>query len=304
MPNQDNAAGCCDPAPMIDQCYTAPKTCASLTNWASSLLGCGGDIVIQANLSSKKTLGSCSSVTIKDVTPIPSPSGTLCPRFSLTFKFGCVTHSVTFCNLPNTIAEWSSFIYTVLATDAVLLQNNVKIVITNASITAKEITLQICVDCPGLAVAMSALGVVGPVTVTTTPVALTDSAPKLGQFVAYAYTSAALTGLKTYDATLPYAGFLRLPANLPLDACCLPTACDCSSIAGCQIIQRTGKITLPLALPFPTPSATLVLATKPTGEIAVFAGALASGYVAFPYPYSFFLDPSTVGSTLISIVLH
>ena len=304
MPNSTNAGSCCDPAPTICDNYTHPKTCASLTNWASSLMGCGGDIVIQANLSAKKTLGSCSSVTIKDATPIPASSGTPSPRFSLTFKFGCVTHSVTFCNLPNTIAEWQSFIYTVLATDAILLQNNVKIVITNASITAKEITLQVCVDCPGLVVAMSALGIVGPVTVTATPVALVDSAPKLGQFVAYAYTSGALTGLKTYDETLPYAGFLRLPANLPLDACCLPTACDCSSIAGCQIIQRTGKITLPLSMPFPEPKATLVLGTKPSGEIAVFAGALAAGYVAFPYPYSFILDPSTVGSTLISIVLH
>ena len=303
MPNSTNAVGCCDPAPMIDQCYTAPKTCASLTNWASSLIGCGGDIVIQADLSKKKSGGSCSLLTIKDGSPLVAVAGAKGSRFSLTLKFGCVSHVVTLCNLPAGVAEWSSFVYTVLATDSILLQNNVKIQIIESSTTEKKLVLQICVDCPGLTVVMTP-PIVGAVTAESTPIDVTDTAPKLGQFVAYGYTGASLNGLKTYDASLPYAGFLRLPANTPLDACCLPQSCDCASISGCQIIQRTGKVAIPLALPFPTPSAALVLGTKPSGEIAVFAGALASGYVAFPYPYSFILDPSSVGSTLVQIVLH
>ena len=303
MTNPINASECCEAPPSIQDCYSTPKNCASLTNWGSSLMGCGGDIVIQADLSKKKAGGSCSLLTLKDASPLVAVAGAKGSRFSLTFKFGCVSHVVTLCNLPSGVTEWSSFVYTVLATDAILLQNNAKIQIIESSTTEKKLVLQICVDCPGLSVVMTP-PIVGAITAESTPIDVTDTAPKLGQFVAYGYTGAGLNGLKTYDASLPYAGFLRLPANTPLDACCLPQSCDCSSIAGCQIIQRTGKATVPLALPFPIPSAALVLGTKTSGEIAIFAGALAAGYVAFPYPYSFILDPSSVGSTLIQIVLH
>ena len=61
---------------------------------------------------------------------------------------------------------------------------------------------------------------------------------------------------------------------------------------------------MPLAIPFPSPTATLVLATKVTGEIAVFSGALDAGYTAFPFPYSFVLDPASVGSTIATVILH
>lgn len=300
---QNPIAACCDPTPYICQTYARPKTCASLTNYAMSC-GCCGEQYVQADLSHKKTAGSCSLVQIKDASPAPAVPGTSSPRFSLSIKFGCVAHVVTFCNLPADVAAWNSFVYTVLATDGVLLQNNAKVIITAASTIAKDITLQICVDCPGLQVGLNAAGLVGPITAVVTVVAVDDSAPKLGQFVAYGYTNGVLSGIKTYDEDLPYAGFLNLPKNVAKDACCLPTACDCNAIGGCQTIQRTGKVRVPLALPFPTPTAPLVLATKATGEIAVFAGSLASDYVEFPYPYSFNLDPSTVGSTLISVLLH
>lgn len=293
---------CCDPVATLTECYSYPKTCASLTNWAASC-GCCGETYILADLSAKTSKGSCSLLTIKDGSPVISAPGTPCPRFSLVFKFGCVTHTVTLCNLPSDIKQWSSFVYTVLATDAVLLQNNVKIVITASDTASKSITMQICVDCPGLSILM-APPIVGPVKAESTPVVMTNSAPKLGQFVAYGYTSGILSGVKTYDASLPYAGFLNLPKNTPLDACCLPTSCDCNAIGGCQTIQRTGKTLMPLAIPFPSPTATLVLATKVTGEIAVFSGALDAGYTAFPFPYSFVLDPASVGSTIATVILH
>ena len=300
---QNPIAACCEPSPSLCTSYTYPKTCASLTNYAMSC-GCCGEQYVQADLSAKKATGSCSLIQIKDASPAIAVAGTPSPRFSLSLKFGCVAHVVTFCNLPSDIAAWQSFVYTVLATDGILLQNNVKVVITASSTTAKDITLQICVDCPGLQIGLNAAGLVGPITAVVTPVVLGNSAPKLGQFVAYGYTGGALTGIKTYDASLPYAGFLNLPKDMPLDACCLPTTCDCNAIGGCQTIQRTGKVRMTLALPFPNPTAPLVLATKVTGEVAVFSGPLDAGYTALPYPYSFNLDPSTVGSTLVNVLLH
>ena len=217
-----NAGGCCDDSNVyIEECYTYPKTCVQINNWAASC-GCCGETYIQANLSGiNKPLGSCSTVTVKDPTATLA-AGAPKTKFALLLKFGCESHTINFCNLPAAPTDWNAFIYTVLATDGVLLQNNIKITILSASPTKKELVLKVCAECPNLSIAVGN-PIVGTVTVTTEAVALIDTAPKLGQFVAYAYDGGALSGIQTYDDKLNYAGLLNLPKGLKQDACCLPS---------------------------------------------------------------------------------
>jgi hypothetical protein len=221
--------------------------------------------------------------------------------FELVLTIGCESHKISICKLPTDAQLWESFVYSALATDAFLLTNNVGIAILSSA--DFDISLSLCAECsisivPTIPAKSKAI-------VTTAPVANTDSAPKLGQFLSYATSSGALSGIKTYDGSL-YAGFLMLPDNIPMNACCVPETCNCNAVGSCRKIMRTGKVQVPLATPFPAPGAGNVqLATKVDGAIVAFFGAVAPvGYAVLPFPHSIVMDPSTIGSSLITVVFH
>ncbi|MGL6131619.1 MAG: hypothetical protein ACRCZ9_08415, partial [Fusobacteriaceae bacterium] len=195
---------------------------------------------------------------------------------------------------------WESFVYSALATDSFLLTNNVGISIVKSG--SFYLALSLCGDCaisivPTIPATSSA-------SVSTAPIANVGAAPKLGQFLSYGLNNGSLNGVKTYDGTL-YAGYLMLPDSIPVNACCVPDTCGCNAVGSCRKILRTGKARVPLAIPFPGAiTGNVQLATKADGSIVAYSGAVPLGYTAFPFPHSIVMDPTTIGSSLITVVFH
>lgn len=291
-------SNCCDESPLIgiDECYTFPKQCLQLSNYGSAC-GCCGETYIQADLSGGHNAGSCIQLKITDTTAAPAKRA----KFELKFTIGCEKHSIAFCNLPQDAAQWASFIYTVLATDGVLLTNNVK-----TSIVSSEpgvLTLQLCGDVALTVEAVTPLA--AGIAIVPTPMVMTDNSPKLGMFVAYAIDGGQLKGIKVYDPKSDvYAGFLNLPKGLKEDACVLPDHCDCNAVTGCQTIQRTGKIRVMLETAFPVPTGPVSLAIDAMGKVFAIVGPAPAGLNVLPYPHSFVMTESTIGSKLITVILH
>lgn len=284
---------CCD-EPIVSamtECYSYPKVCLQLTNYATAC-GCCGETYILANMSGMDAAKQCSLIQI---TGDKTGGG-----FELDLTVGCEKHSIAICKLPTDAKAWESFVYSALATDAFLLTNNVSVTIVDS--TDFSISLSVCTDCPISVVA--SIPANSKAVVTTAPLTQAATAPKLGQFLSYAVDGGSLNGVKTYDAT-NYAGYLMLPDSIPQNACCVPETCGCNAVGSCRKILRTGKARVPLAEAFPSAiTGNVQLATKPTGEIIAYSGAVPSGYTAFPFPHSIVMDPSTIGSSLITVVFH
>ena len=283
---------CCDELTVAKtECYSFPRTCLQLTNYATAC-GCCGETYILADLSGLDKAKQCSLVEIKG----DKTGG----GFELSLTVGCNKHSIAICKLPTEAKAWESFVYSALATDGFLLTNNVSVTIVKS--TDFGISLSLCTDCPISATATIPAN--SEAVVTTAPIASLSTAPKLGQFLSYAVSNGALNGVKTYDAT-NYAGYLMLPDSNPQNACCVPDTCGCNAVGSCRKILRTGKARVPLAVPFPSAIVGNVqLATKATGEVVAYSGAVPAEYTAFPFPHSIVMDPSTIGSSLITVVFH
>jgi hypothetical protein len=250
------------------------------------------------DLSGLAKKANCTKLAIADSTAAPAVR----PNFGLKFTIGCVEHVVNFCKLPVDATEWASFVYTVLATDGVLLTHNVKTSILGSSGT--ELSLQFCGDCSIKIEAITPLAT--GLKVESAPLVSTAIVPKLGQFVAYAFRDGKIAGIQTYNpGDTVYAGFLNLPKSVPLDGCCLPSECDCTAVGSCRTIQRTGKLKIALSAPVAVPLGDLHLAVKPTGEIVTFSGLTPpTGFELLPFAHSIVFDERTIGSTLITVVLH
>ena len=292
--NAIKSSGCCDTVATVavNECYSYPKTCLSLTNYATAC-GCCGETYILADLNGDA--GKAKHCTLVEIKGDKLGGG-----FELQLTIGCEKHTIALCKLPTDAALWESIVYSALATDSFMLTNNATITIVKSA--DFFIALGICVECP-ISVA-TFIPTTSKVTIGVSPQTVTNDAPKLGQFLSYAVSGDSLNGVKTYDAT-NYAGYLMLPDSIPQNACCVPDTCGCNAVGSCRKILRTGKARVPLAVPFPSAiTGNVQLATKSTGEIVAYSGAVPSDYTAFPFPHSIVMDPTTIDSSLITVVFH
>ena len=286
-------ANCCDDELLVavQECYSIEHECLSLTNYATAC-GCCGEKYILADLNGGAEVKHCTTVKI-----VGDKSG---GGFELMLKSGCDSHTVTFCKTPTTAAEWQSFVYSTLATDAFVLTNNLQVSILAAG--EFSISLKMCGECP-----VSATGIAlksGVTKVEATATLADDTTPKLGQFLQYGFESGVLSGVQTLDKG-SYAGFLMLPDSVPSTACCVPDTCDCAGAGSCRKILLVGETLIPLATPFPAAgNGRAQLATKPDGSIVAYYDTVPAGAVALPVPHTIVFNESTIGSNLVTVVLH
>jgi hypothetical protein len=313
MPNPTNdftnGATCCPPAapqqscPPATECYPAPpKICLNLSNWGAACGCCGETYVIADVAGFNPTHAVDVTITDKSVTDM---------KYQLDLTLGCVKRSISICakgpakvNFP-AATDWASFIYSALATDPILLQHNVQPEIIGAPTGGPTYKMTIRLSSPKCDVSAVLGNEGGDLSAVVAPVAQ-GSVPQLGQFVSYAYNGNKLSGISTYDGSA-YMGLLMLPDNIPATACCVPSSCSCNAVGSCRKIMRTGRARVRLTAPMPAPVAgqDYKLATAPDGGVQAYSGAAApAGYTAFPYPVSFILTPESVGSTLVTVVLH
>jgi hypothetical protein len=244
---------------------------------------------------------------------------------------GDQTHSISVCNpkqqkSPLTGDEVAQFWVNSFLADPYLLSAGVytKLISSVATATGYTVVLEIAArDC---SITVEQIEI--PANTTSTIDAVTvggGSKLKPGMFVSY--DLAAGLSVKPYDAASPYAGFYELPAqvrespNMAMrtyggDIANSGTSrkvggcSDCSSCcgSGCCTIRRTGTALVKLSKPIA--AADLVgqpiLIQDANGGLTVAAGGTTppAGSVVIPVPYTFLLNPSSVGSTVVQVTLH
>jgi hypothetical protein len=270
-------------------------------------------------------------LTIKEQGSIPATES---------FKFrvtACgVSHDVTVCNplqqkSPLTAGEAGQFWVNSFLADPLLLSGGIYANLVSSVATATGYTVVIDLIAKGGNVAIETLvaPVNAPATIELISVGGTSQV-KPGMFVSYDISAAGLT-IKPYTATAPYGGFYELPATVrdsplmamrtyggdsivnsggprPASGCGCESDCSSCGGGGCCTIRRTGTALIKLAKPMA--AADLVgqpiLIQDAKGEIIVAAQGTTpvAGSVIIPVPLTFLLNPSSVGSSVVQVVLH
>jgi hypothetical protein len=254
------------------------------------------------------------------------------------FKFGITAcgsyHTMVVCNpraqkTPLTAGEAGQFWTNSFLADPVLLSAGIYANLVSSVVTATGYTVVLDLIAQGGDVAVETLiaPVLAPVTIVAIKVGGTTQL-KPGMFVSYDISAAGLS-IKPYDATAPYAGFYELPASVRsspqmamrtyggdsivnsggsrnIGGC----GSDCSSCCGegCCTVRRTGTALIKLAQPIKVTDLVgqpILIQDVKGGIIVAPPGTVpAVGSAIIPVPYTFLLNPSSVGSSVVQVTLH
>lgn len=258
------------------------------------------------------------------------------------FLFGITVgnryHKVKICNplkqkSPLTQADVVQFWVNSFLADPGLLSEGIyaKLVSSSADTVAVPATYSIEIELSkkGCSVAVEAISfpVLAPVVVTTLA---SGGASKLkpGMFVSYDLTGPNMS-VRPYEAASPYAGYYELPssvrdsasmamrlyggseiANSQTSSSAGSCGEDCGSCggSGCCTIRRTGPALLKLkkAIAAADLVGQPILIQDADGGLTLAASGTAApaGSVVIPVPYTFLLNPNSIGSSVVQVILH